>query len=382
MKRLDSTKLSQKLTARAEDDLLHCRIGCAELLIRQDGAIVFHERFGTNGTNGPALPEHTVFRIASMTKPVTAAALLQQVDAGRVSLLDPVSKYIPGFASLSVGHREGEAIVRDRDAVGTLLVYQLLCHANGIGTTPFAELQMQKQPRDTLENVVNFYAEQPLAFDPYTSICYSESAAFDTAARIVELVSGESYGQYLQNHIFGPLGMTDTTFAPTEDQWKRVVVMHARNADALSEDFPMDPGCVYESLPTSITCAGAGLVSTAEDYSRFAEMLLCEGTSRDGVRVLSETAVRRMRTPHVPEFLMPGEERWGLGVRVVTEPINSHGLYRGTFGWSGAYGTHFFVDPVNRITAVYLRNSQYDSCGCGSIGVHFEEDVSKALIND
>lgn len=379
MKLLDHTLLSEKLTARAEDDLRNGRIGCAELLVCQSGERIFHKRFGTNGVKGPALPERTVFRMASMTKPVTSAALLQQVDAGKVSLTDPVSKYLPEYSSLSVGHLDGDTIVKDRDAVGTLLVYQLLCHTNGIGTAPFAEIEMRDQPRDTLENVVSFYAKQPLAFDPYQDVRYSESAAFDIAARIVELVSGESYGQYLENHIFSPLGMKDTTFSPSDEQWARIAVMHARNADGISEDFPMVPGCVYESVPTSVTCAGAGLVSTVEDYSRFAEMLLCEGTSREGVQILSREAVRRMRTPHVPEFLMPGEERWGLGVRVVTEPINSHGLCRGTFGWSGAYGTHFFVDPTNRITAVYLRNSQYDSCGCGIIGCRFEEDISASL---
>ena len=123
------------------------------------------------------------------------------------------------------------------------------------------------------------------------------------------------------------------------------------------------------------SAAGGGLASTASDFSVFAETLRLGGVSPSGVRILSEEAVRLMRTPNVPESIPMGYERWGLGVRVIVDSRYPHGLCPGCFGWSGAYGTHFWVDPENRITAVMMKNSRYDG-GAGNMSAcGFERDV-------
>ena len=137
--------------------------------------------------------------------------------------------------------------------------------------------------------------------------------------------------------------------------------------------FEMKEGCVFENVPVTHYLGGAGLISSLDDYTSFAKMLLNKGEI-NGNRVISEKAVKLISTPQVPESIMPGNERWGLGVRVITSE-NYRYLPVGTFGWSGAYGTHFWIDPVNSIAAVYMKNSMYDGGSCAVTAANFEKDV-------
>ena len=179
--------------------------------------------------------------------------------------------------------------------------------------------------------------------------------------------------------IFVPCRMKDTTFSPTAEQWERMVTVHDYvNGQAVVGET--HAGCVFVDLPTTHPLGGAGLISTLDDYSNFAEMLL-RGGCFEGNRVLTEKSVRLMATPQVSHALQPKPKRWGLAVKVVTD--ESYGrLPVGAFGWSGAYGTHFWVDPANRITAVYMKNSHYDSGGDAVTANNFEEDVTAALAKE
>ena len=329
--------------------------------------------------NGSGVIPGALYRIASMTKPVTAAAVLQQVEKGKINLMSPVSDYLTGFEDMKVGHEEGNKVIIDRAAAGTVLVYNLLTHTSGIGTASLCVPQSKGQPKDSLENVAKYYAKQPLAFDPGTAQSYSPTAAFDVAARIVETVSGEAIDEYLKKNIFEPLGMTDTTFNPSDKQWEKMIRMHSRDDNGNSCDGNIMSVWDGSGFKPTYFCAGGGLASTAEDYSKFVEMLLNGGEGADGKRVLDIGSVRRMRTPYVPESIMSGSERWGLGVRVITEDDYPHGLCRGCYGWSGAYGSHFWIDPINRITAIYMKNSTYDGgAGCRT-GCVLEEDITASL---
>ena len=205
--------------------------------------------------------------------------------------------------------------------------------------------------------------------------------AFDIGARIVEKVSGQDFAAYVKKNITDVIGMKDTTFNPTADQWQRVVKMHVLNASGKAAE-EADYAHIYGTNPLTYYCGGAGLMSTAEDYSLFAETLLFGGIAPNGNQVIGEKCLKEMSTPYCPiGFMDEGTQKtgvtWGLGVRVFT---NDNGkLPKGTFGWSGAYGTHFFVDPVNKITAVYMKNSRSNVGAGAATAENFENDVMASL---
>ena len=223
----------------------------------------------------------------------------------------------------------------------------------------------------TLEYVTDYFATQPLSFEPGTAQEYN-TVAYDVAARIIELTSGMPFGEYLKVNIFDKLGMTDTTFAPTSAQWERFVAVHGRDENGKAFNSPMIEDCVIGNFPVTYQAAGAALAGTGEDYMKFAQMLLNNGKAADGTQVVSEEMVKLMATPMVSEKIMPGNQRWGLGVRVF---VRDGALPKGTFGWSGMYGTHFWVDPSNQITAVYMKNSLYDGGAGAATANQFERDV-------
>ncbi|MBQ7637935.1 MAG: beta-lactamase family protein, partial [Clostridia bacterium] len=219
----------------------------------------------------------------------------------------------------------------------------------------------------------------PLSFDPRTSQAYSATDAFDVAAGIVEMISDMPFDEYLKKNIFDPLEMKDTTFAPSSEQWSRMVPMHNRTKDGENQEVPMPEGCVFADFIPERMMAGGGLAVTAQDYIRFADMLCFEGVGKNGKRVLSSKAVRNMATPHVPDEIYMGHERWGLGMRVIISPDYAQGLHVGCFGWSGAYGTHFWVDPENKVCAVMMKNSLFDGGAGNSSACSLERDVSASM---
>ena len=154
--------------------------------------------------------------------------------------------------------------------------------------------------------------------------------------------------------------------------------MHNRSEQGQSETGATTAGCVFADYFPERLSAGAGLATTAEDYIRFAEML-CFGGILNGTRVLSQDTVRCMATPHVPEEIEMGSDRWGLGMRVVVNESYPHGLGVGCFGWSGAYGTHFWVDPQNRVSVVMMKNSLYDGGAGNRSACELERDVTACL---
>ena len=234
---------------------------------------------------------------------------------------------------------------------------------------------MSAEDNKTLKNAVDYFSHCGLGFEPFSTQEYSGTAAFDVLARIIEVISGKDYNDYLKQNIFDLCKMKDTTFIPTKAQWERIIPMHNKieGRSVLGETYE---NCIFENIPVTHYLGGAGLISTLEDYSNFAEMLLNTGEF-GGNRVLSEKVVELISTPHVPEEIMKERERWGLGVRVITK--ENYKLPVGTFGWSGAYGTHFWIDKKNNITAVYLKNSKFDG-GAGAVtSENFELDVFNSL---
>ncbi len=237
---------------------------------------------------------------------------------------------------------------------------------------------MSDEDKIDRDATIRFFIRAGLDFEPFTQQAYSGFAAFDVLAKIIDIVSGKDYGDFIEDEIFKPCGMNETFFIPSEDQKLKIADMYTYvNGKALA--CGMCPGCAYERFPFEHKLAGAGLFSTLKDYSLFAEMLLNKGKIGD-LRLVSEESFKLYATPHVPRSIMPLGESWGMGVRVITVEESGPAIPLGAFGWSGAYGTHFWVDPDNRIIAVLMRNSCFDG-GAGSLaGGQLERAVYSSFL--
>jgi CubicO group peptidase (beta-lactamase class C family) len=308
--------------------------------------------------------------------------VLIQTARGKLGLDDPITDLLPQFSDMWVGELRDGRVVAKEPAKRVLTPRLLLSHQNGLHAGELGNLQGlgTKEDQQSLARLVEYLSTLKLDFQPAEAQMYSPTAAFDVCARLVELTSGMPYNEFVVKEICEPLGMQDTTFTPTDEQWSRFIVMHSRKEKdgvGISEDGTTVAGCIFESFPITWFSGGAGLCSTLPDYARFAEMLLNGGRLPDGGELIPEALIREMATPWVPYEIMPAWERWGLGVRVITD--ERHWLPVSSFGWSGAYGSHFWVDPVNRITAVYMKNSRYDGGAGSQTSIHFEQDVYACL---
>ncbi|MCQ2451329.1 MAG: beta-lactamase family protein [Clostridia bacterium] len=382
MKQLDIKKLKENIEIRAAKNVAEANIGAAGIAVTQNDNTVYEGYFGEmTQQNGEKIGEKTMYRLASMSKPVTSAAIGILWSRKLISLDDKIEKYLPCFKDLHIRTLDANGNVADLGAVKTPpTVLHLLTHTSGIGSDAVfgvAANNFTSEEMATLESSMPAYAEWGTAFEPYTRQLYSPLEGFDILARIVEIISDMPYDEFLKKNIFTPCDMPDTTFAPTKEQWARMVVMHNK-IDGKNAVCEMVEGAVFDRISTTHFSGGAGLAGTLPDYLHFAKMLLGKG-EYNGFKVLSDEYISLMSDPQVPKSIMPGNERWGLGVRCVAHE-NYGRLPVGAFGWSGAYGTHFWVDPVNRITAVYMKNSAFDG-GSGAItSAEFEQDVTSAIL--
>ncbi len=379
MQKLNKELLREKVLNTLEQDLENANIAGASVMVAQNGEILLDEQVGYSNilTKTPLNP-HSIFRLASMTKPVTAIAFLIGVEKGWFSPNDKVSKHFPQFADLYIGRLENGLIVPDRKPRREVVLQQLLSHNNGfMASSPLYLPQEELIPKDAFKNnktVVDYCLNHTyLTFEPYYNVGYSGYFAFDLIALLIERYSGMTYAEFLEKNIFGPLGITDITYHPTNEQWSRTVCMADRAVGKGMVNVDMGEH-TFEAFPLSYTCAGAGLVGTITDYLKFAEMLRLGGTY-GGVQIVSPEIFPLLYKKYIPKEYMPKTNKfsWGLGVRVTDGDQN---LPDGCFGWSGAYGTHFWIDPKNQVTAIYMKNNRWhDSHGGGTTAIQFEKDV-------
>ena len=327
----------------------------------------------------------TMFRIASMTKPVTGVAIMMMLEEGRLRLNDPVSRYIPGFRGMKVGVAQPTTGGRGGDprpqfytvpAQREITVKDLLTHVSGLGSGPMGNSDIEKVARKEGEKLADYIPRlgtSTLEFQPGSRWTYSPGAGFETLGRIVEIVSGMPLDQFFRTRIFDPLGMKDITFWPSEAQWPRVASVYTRGANGLQKN--QNPN----GMSSNVYFMGSGgLISTAEDYIPLGAML-ANGGELQGKRLLSRKTVEMLREAHVLDTL-PGRaagEGYGLSVRVVTNhAARGTMLSDGTFGWSGAYGTHFFVDPKEQLVGVLMVQTSNQE-----VNRDFEDMVAQAIID-
>lgn len=348
--------------------------------IMRGGKIVHFETLGyRNIETETPLTRDTVFRIMSMTKPIVSVAAMTLVEENRLRLTDPVSTYIPAFAKqqIYVGG-DGNGMVT-APAKRQVQVRNLLMHTSGLtyglSAHPVDQLHRQRkvyaQMHQSLADFAEAAAAMPLMFEPGTQWNYSIST--DVLGYIIELVSGRRLGDVLQERVLGPLGMTETGFLLRGDQAARLITCYRQAPDGQSllavPDMRPD---MYRNadIPHS---GGGGLVGTADDYLRFAAMLL-NGGELDGVRILGPETVKLMRTNLLPAAVTEQRDSgFGLGFGVDLH-TGARGQYagEGSFHWSGANRTHFWVDPTHRIVGLSMTQVE-------PFSRQFEEDI-RALV--
>lgn len=307
------------------------------------------------------LATDAIFWIASMTKPITATAVLQMQEAGKLSIDDPASKYIPEYANLKT--KDGKPV--------TITLRHMLTHTSGLAEAARAESAEAKK----LADLIPVFASKPVLFEPGSKWLYSQSG-INSLGRIVEIVSGEPFEVYLEKHIFAPLKMKDTTFYLTEKQMSRLVTPARLENGVLSATGNIILGKASPTSRDRYPAANGGLFSTASDYAQYVRMLLNEGTL-DGTRILKPGSVKLMRTIATGTLqagFIPGHG-WGLGVGVVREPQGmTRMLSPGTFGHGGAYGTQAWIDPVKKVGYILMvQRSNFGNNDGSAVRMAFQE---------
>lgn len=368
MERLDVNRISENIDSAASYDISNNKVFGSAYYVYYDG-VEIEKCYGTKSLHSDApITNSTVFRLASMTKPITTIAALILVERGLLSLDDSVDKFLPEFRNIKIKDEQGN--VSDPKKMPT--VRNILSHSSGISSTAAKNSLMTKADKESLDASIAFYLEKGLDYEPGTKSLYSGIAAFDVLTKIIELVSNEDYLEFLKREIFAPCGMCDTTFIPAPTQQERMVEMH-RRVDGENTHFTLSEGCIFEDYPYTRYLGGGGLVSTLSDYANFGKMLLNKGRTSTG-RIVKEESVELLSTPQLSKKIMPRNARWGLGVRVITEDTYPY-LPVGSFGWSGAYGSHFWIDPANKIVAVFMKNSKTDGGAGNESSKIFEKAV-------
>lgn len=376
---LDIALLKENIEKAALYDFENSKVFGSAYCVIQGGDEIYKKCFGTVSADSThRITENTIFRMASMTKPITAAAILILIERGLISLDDKVSEFLPEFKDIHITQITQNGLTDLGKAQNEITVCNLLTHTSGIGSDPLKEQKMTYDDKKSIDSAVEFYSKIGLDFDPGTKQQYSPFAAFDVLAKIIEKVSETDYQKFLMQEIFEPCGMVNTTFTPTREQWNAMIAMHNK-IDGKNCDEKMNDDCVFSDFPKTHYLGGAGLVSTLADYSKFAKMLLNNGKTPTK-QIVGEDTLKLMSTPFVSEEIMPSSERWGLGVRVIVRD-DYENLPVGAFGWSGAYGTHFWIDPANDIAAVYMKNSLFDGGAGNESARNFEKAVKDALTN-
>lgn len=329
-------------------------------------------------TKRPMTPD-TLFWIASMTKPITATAILMLQDEGKLKLSDPVAKYIPEFAQLK--SPSGQP--------ANLTLLQILTHTSGLGEAPALAAEAAK----SLADLVPVWVAAKMQFEPGAKWSYCQSG-INLAGRIVEVVSGKPFDTFLQQRLFDPLGMKNTTFFPTAEQQKRIVTAVSKNKDTGALDpVPTRSGYGFGfTHGTKPALGNGGLYSTAPDYARFAQMLLNRGTL-DGRRYLSEAAVKQMTTVQTGDlptgFFQTAaygnrgpNYGWGVATCILKTPHDGPAamLSPGTFGHGGAWGTQVWIDPVKGIAYILMvQRSGIANSDASDVRKNFQQAAAMAM---
>jgi CubicO group peptidase (beta-lactamase class C family) len=322
----------------------------------------------------PMTPE-TLFWIASMTKPITGTAILMLQDEGKLNVADSVAKYLPGFADLKTPSGKP----------ANLTITQILTHTSGLGEASGPDAQKAR----TLADLVPLWLAAPMQYEPGEKWKYTQSG-INAAARIVEVVSGQTFDAFLQERLFGPLGMKHTTFYLTPGLRSQLVTAYAKNKETgLLEPVPPRPEFGPRDRPPQ---GNGGLYSTAPDYARFCQMLLNGGTL-EGRRYLTAAAMKFLTTPQtgsLPAGFFQNNTYgnrgtnygWGIATSILRTPHDGVAamLSPGTYGHGGAWGTQAWIDPLKGVAYVLMvQRSDFPNSDASEVRRRFQQTAADAL---
>lgn len=365
----------ERIASHLDDNYIKTgKLPGAVTLVARHGQVVWTHAQGLMDVerNKPARND-TIFRIYSMTKPVTSIAMMQLYEQGRFLLDDPVHKYIPAWRNLSVYKAGSWPDFETQPATRAMTVRDLLTHMSGLTygflertevDAAYRQLKLDGSGTLTLDKLVDRLADLPLEYSPGTAWNYSVST--DVLGYLVQKLSDKPLDNYFQEHIFGPLGMTDTGFQVPKAQLDRFAAcyLHQPGDTMKLQDDPQRSR--YLKTPGFLS-GGGGLVSTITDYHRFAQAL-CQGGEYQGERIIGRKTLEFMRSNHLPgnqdlpalsigafsETPYEGNG-FGLGFSVKTDVAKSHTIGSvGEYGWGGLASTNFFVDPVEDLVVVFM----------------------------
>jgi CubicO group peptidase (beta-lactamase class C family) len=392
----EQTGFSAERLARVHD-MVERHIGAHDIsgavtLVARNGKVAHFEAHGLADIEAKKpMSKDSLFWIMSMTKPVVGTAVLMMMEEGKLRLTDPVSKFIPEFKAMKVAVIEDRPAGAPAPAQGTpplfytvpatreITIRDLLTHVSGLNSGgPASSEEVKKialKAGESLADYIPRLATTPLDFQPGARWQYSPTAAWDTMERVVEIISGQPFDRFVRERIFDPLGMKDTTFRPSPEQLSRIATLY-RGADGTLTK--VDSKAIWLNSPTYLS-GGGGLMSSAEDYLQFGQMLANRG-ELNGKRLLGPKTVELMSSVFVPDTL-PGRAKgrgFGLSVQVISDHIAADTpISNGSFGWDGAFGTHFWVDPKEKIVGIFMIQASGPN---RSMNPDFENAVMQALI--
>ncbi len=351
----------------------------ATAVIMQDGKIIYQKAFGfANMESKMQMQNNSIFRIASMTKPVVSVAAMMLYEEGKFLLDDPVSKFIPAFKNAVVldKYNAADTSYSTVPAKRDITIRHLLTHTSGIGYAQIGSNEANAiyyknginggigTPQSTLQQMIPRLAKLPLFNQPGEAFLYGLNT--DVLGYLVEVISGQPLDKFLQQRIFLPLGMADTYFYLPAEKQKRLVTLYKQKDNGRLE--PQEKtialnGTMLSDFPNtgngSYFSGGAGLSSTANDYALFCQMLL-NGGVYNGKRFLSPHTIALMTKNQINNFTMWGNadvsKRFGLGFGVYTQNELNLPVGAGSYDWAGMFASHFWIDPKNKIVAVFMRN--------------------------
>jgi CubicO group peptidase (beta-lactamase class C family) len=349
--------------------------GAVTVVVDRDGILHLESTGVADLASGRPMKPDTLFWIASMTKPVTGAAVAMLIDEGKIAVDDPVEKYVPEFATLKTA----------AGIPARITIRQILTHTSGLGEAPVAATLASRR----LADLVPAWLAAPMKNPPGEKWAYTQSG-INLAGRIVEVVSGRPFDAFLQERLFDPLGMPDTTFYPTDRQRARLATAYAKNRESGRLELAASRA-EYGVRPVPPQGNG-GLFSTPQDYARFCRMLLNRGTL-DGRRYLGEAGMRAVSTVQTGDLptgffqtddfgKRGGNYGWGLGTCVLKEPHPGVAamLSPGTFGHGGAWGTQAWVDPVRGVAYLLMvQRANFPNSDASDVRRRFQEAAVATL---
>lgn len=345
----------------------------ASVSVMHHGREVFRSYVGTAKDDGTPVTEATLFRWYSMSKPITVIAALQLMEQGKFEMQEPVGKYLPAFWGMNVAALKPSGAygwwnppakramtIRDLMTMTAGITYGGMNHPAEIAlSAAYDKLKAETGNAYTTRQFADMVAQCPLMFEPGSHWNYSY--CLDVVGALIEVWSGKTFGEYLKEAVFEPLGMKDAAFYLPEDKKKNLSDFWEQQADGTArvyseEQRPMETGSCFES-------GGAGLIGSLDDYRKFAWMLANGGVSEDGKRIVSRRSIELMRTNHLNETQLVdydwetlGGYGYGLGVRTLMDPTVTGALsHVGEFGWNGMPGCYVMADPAEELSVVYMQ---------------------------